>query len=101
MNADSADTRYPHLDLDDLIAGAAGQPVHYRAREHLANCEHCQRVRTGGTLLPTGSEVWQPAPRRRPSPSGRRTPLSMSGARGDVPSGWSPAWQQRSSCSSG
>jgi hypothetical protein len=42
MNADPADTRYPHLDLGDLIAGAAGQPIGDRAREHLASCEHCQ-----------------------------------------------------------
>ena len=42
MNADSTDTRDPHLDLGDLIAGAAGQPVGDRAREHLASCEHCQ-----------------------------------------------------------
>jgi hypothetical protein len=42
MNADSADTRYPHLDLGDLIAGAAGQPMGDRARKHLAACEHCQ-----------------------------------------------------------
>ena len=42
MNTDPADTRHPHLDLGDLIAGAAGQPVGDRAREHLADCEHCQ-----------------------------------------------------------
>jgi hypothetical protein len=42
MNAGPADTRSPHLDLEDLIAGAAGQPIGDRAREHLANCEHCQ-----------------------------------------------------------
>jgi hypothetical protein len=42
MNADPADTCYPHLDLGDLIAGAAGQPIGDRAREHLASCEHCQ-----------------------------------------------------------
>ena len=32
MNADSTDTRHPHLDLGDLIAGAAGQPMGDRAR---------------------------------------------------------------------
>ena len=42
MNADPADTRYPHLDLGDLIAEAARQPIGDRAREHLAACEHCQ-----------------------------------------------------------
>jgi hypothetical protein len=43
MNADRADTRSPHLNLGDLIAGAAGQPVGDRAREHLAGCKNCQR----------------------------------------------------------
>jgi hypothetical protein len=39
----NADTRHPHLDLDDLIASAAGQPVVGPAREHLGRCEYCQR----------------------------------------------------------
>jgi hypothetical protein len=43
MNADSADTRYPHLDVDDLIAEAAGRSASDEAREHLAGCEHCRR----------------------------------------------------------
>jgi hypothetical protein len=43
MNADPTDTRYPHLDLGDLIAGATGQPIGDRAREHLDSCAHCQR----------------------------------------------------------
>ena len=42
MNTDPGDTRCPHLDLGDLIAGAADQPIGDRAREHLAACEHCQ-----------------------------------------------------------
>ncbi len=41
MNTD-ADTRYPHLDLGELISGAAGHPVDDRAARHLASCEHCQ-----------------------------------------------------------
>jgi hypothetical protein len=42
MNADSAQTRSPHLDLEDLIAEAAGRPAGDRARAHLASCEHCR-----------------------------------------------------------
>jgi hypothetical protein len=42
MNTDAADTRNPHLDIGNLIAEAAGQPVGDRAKEHLAGCEHCQ-----------------------------------------------------------
>ena len=43
MNADRTDTRDPHLDLDDLIAGAAGQPVGDQARAHLTRCQECRR----------------------------------------------------------
>jgi hypothetical protein len=43
MNADTTGTRDAHLDLEDLIAGASGQPASGRAREHLAGCEQCQR----------------------------------------------------------
>ena len=39
MNTDPADTRYPHLDVGDLIASAAGQPIGDRPRAHLAGCE--------------------------------------------------------------
>ncbi len=43
MNAGSTDTRFPHLDLGDLIAEVTGRPIGDRAREHLAGCQHCQR----------------------------------------------------------
>jgi hypothetical protein len=77
MNADPTDTRYPHLDLGDLIAGAAGQPVGDRAREHLAGCEHCQREANRWNLVADGvrglaaatPETAQPA---RPRRTGRR-----------------------------
>lgn len=54
MNTDHADTRYPHLDLGNLIAGAAGQPVSDRAKEHLAGCEHCQREANRWNLVADG-----------------------------------------------
>lgn len=54
MNADPTDTRHPHLDLGDLIAGAAGQPAGDRAREHLAGCEHCQRELNRWNLVADG-----------------------------------------------
>jgi hypothetical protein len=50
----NADTRHPHVDLGDLIAGAAGQPVGDRAREHLAGCEHCQREASRWNLVADG-----------------------------------------------
>jgi hypothetical protein len=50
----NADTRFPHLDLEDLIAGAAGQPVGDRAREHLAGCEHCRREASRWNLVADG-----------------------------------------------
>ena len=54
MNADPAGTRSPHLDLGDLIAGAAGQPAGGRARAHLAGCEHCQREADRWNLVAGG-----------------------------------------------
>jgi Domain of unknown function (DUF5666) len=42
MSTDSVDTSYPHLDLGDLIAGAAGRQVGDRANEHLAGCKDCK-----------------------------------------------------------
>ena len=54
MNADSADTRFPHLDLEDLVAEAAGQPVGDRAREHLASCEDCQLEANRWNLVADG-----------------------------------------------
>jgi hypothetical protein len=73
MNTDPTDTRHPHLDLGDLIAGAAGQPVGDRAREHLASCEHCQREANRWNLVADGvrslaadaPETAQPARPRR------------------------------------
>ena len=77
MNTDPADTRYPHLDLEDLIAGAARQPIGDRAREHLASCEHCQREANRWNLVAGGirglaaaaPETAQPA---RPRRTGQR-----------------------------
>jgi hypothetical protein len=77
MNANPAETRYPHLDLGDLIAGPAGQPVGDRAREHLAGCEQCQREASRWALVAGGvrglaaaaPEAAQPA---RPPRNGRR-----------------------------
>jgi hypothetical protein len=69
----NADTRSPHLDLEDLIAEAAGQPVRDWAREHLAGCEHCQLEANRWNLVADGvrglaaaaPEAAQPARPRR------------------------------------
>jgi len=81
MNADAADTRDPHLDLGDLIAGVVGQPADAGATEHLAGCERCQLEANRWNLVADGvrgftttvPEVAEPAwprrtPRRRPAP---------------------------------
>src|SRR5271156_2688170 len=90
MNADPADTRYPHLDLGDLIAEAAGRPVGDRARKHLAACEHCQLEANRWNLVAEGvrgraaaaPETAQPArPRRaRPRAGPRRRAMLVAGA---------------------
>jgi len=71
----NADTRFPHLDLEDLIAGAARQPIGERAREHLAVCEHCRLEANRWNLVADGvralaaGEAAQPA---RPRLTGQR-----------------------------
>jgi hypothetical protein len=72
----NADIRSPHLDLGDLIAEAAGQPIGDRAREHLAGCEHCQLEANRWNLVADGvrglaaavPEAAQPARPRRTRP---------------------------------
>ncbi len=92
MNTGPADTRSPHLDLEDLIAGTTGQPVADRAREHLARCEHCRAearrwdlvargVRGLAAAAPEGG--WPAPPRSRPRALAghrRRTILAASAA---------------------
>jgi len=92
MNADDADTRAPHLDLEDLIAGAAGQPIGDRAREHLASCEPCQREANRWNLVAGGvrglaaaaPETARPArprrTRRRVPPGPRRRAMLVAGS---------------------
>jgi hypothetical protein len=77
MNADPPATRHPHLDLGDLIAGAAGQPAGDRARKHLASCEHCRREADRWNLVADGvrslaAAAPQTAPPARPGRTGRR-----------------------------
>ena len=76
MNADSADTRFPHLDLEDLIAEAAGQPMGDRARKHLASCEHCQLEASRWNLVAGGvrglaAAVAEPAQSSQPAQPAR------------------------------
>jgi Domain of unknown function (DUF5666) len=69
MNTDPASTRSPHLDLENLIAEAAGQPAGGAAREHLAACESCRAEADRWNLVAAGvrglaaaaPEVAQPA----------------------------------------
>jgi Domain of unknown function (DUF5666) len=73
----NADTRFPHLDLGDLIAGAAGQPVGDRAREHLAACEQCRLEANRWNLVADGvrglaAAAPQTAQPARPRRTGQR-----------------------------
>lgn len=81
MNTDSAGTSHPHLDLGDLIAAAAGQPVTDQARAHLAACEQCRLEASRWNLVADGvralaadaPETAQPA---RPLRTGRGAVLA-------------------------
>jgi hypothetical protein len=88
MNTDSTDASYPHLDLGDLIAEAAGQPASDRAREHLAGCEHCRREANRWNLVADGirgladavSAAAQPVRTRRRVPAGWRRAMLVAGS---------------------
>jgi predicted anti-sigma-YlaC factor YlaD len=54
MNAGPADTHSPHLDLENLTAKAAGQPMSARASEHLARCEECRAEANRWNLVADG-----------------------------------------------
>jgi hypothetical protein len=54
MNAPPTDTQSSHLDLDDLIAAANGQPIGDAAGEHLTGCEHCRLEASRWNLVADG-----------------------------------------------
>jgi hypothetical protein len=72
MNASSADTRFPHLDLGDLVAEVTGRPISDRAREHLAGCEHCQREANRWNLVAGGVRGLAAATPEAAPPAGPR-----------------------------
>ena len=84
MNTGPADTRSPHLDLEDLIADVTGQAVDDRAREHLARCEHCRAEANRWDLVASGvrslaaatPEAAQPARPRPTRPASWRSPAA-------------------------
>jgi anti-sigma factor RsiW len=54
MNTGPADTRSPHLDLEDLIAEANGQAIDDRGQAHLTSCEHCRAEANRWNLVAGG-----------------------------------------------
>lgn len=79
MSKDPADTSYSHLGLEDLIAGATGQPASDAARAHLAECDRCRLEARRWTLVADGVRSLTAAgPERAPSPRPRHL----------VPSAW-------------
>lgn len=87
MNTGPAHTRSSHLDLAELIAGAAGQPVDDDARAHLARCGECRAEASRWNIVADGvrslaadaMETDQSAPVESLR---RRRPLSASRGRG-------------------
>jgi hypothetical protein len=72
MNADRAETRSSHLDLEDLIAEVTGQAIGARAREHLASCEHCRTEATRWNLVADGVRGLAAAAPQEAQPARRR-----------------------------
>jgi hypothetical protein len=89
MNADPADT---HLDLEDLIAAAAGQG----APEHLARCEQCQRELNRWNLVACGVRALAADAPEAAQPAGAHRH-----ATGGAPCWWPAARPPPWSCSSG
>lgn len=82
MNTGPADTRSAHLDLEDLIAGACGQPVADRARDHLAGCEHCRAEARRWDLVARGVRgLAAAAPEAAPPAPPRSRPRALAGPR--------------------
>jgi len=83
MNAGPADIHSSHLDLADLIAEAAGQPVAARAREHLANCADCRAEADRWNLIGDGVRgVPAATPEAARPTQSQRTLLGRIGPRG-------------------
>ena len=74
MSTNAAITRYPHVDLETLIARAAAGlcPIAPRSTSPAASIAGARR--TDGVWLPAESEVWPPARTRLPSLPCGRTP---------------------------
>jgi hypothetical protein len=86
MNAGPADTRSPHLDLEDLIAEVTGQAIDDRAREHLARCEHCRAEANrwdlvGGAVRGLAAATPEPAQPAQPARPWRTPPRVLAGSR--------------------
>ena len=75
MNAGPADTHSPHLDLEDLIAEAAGQSRSAWASAHLARCEQCRTEANRWNLVADGIRGIQAAtPEGAPSADAPQAP---------------------------
>jgi anti-sigma factor RsiW len=83
MNTGPAHTRSSHLDLTELIAGAAGRPAGDDARAHLTSCGECRAEASRWNIVADGvrslaadaAKTGQPAPvqplqERRPTRRG-------------------------------
>jgi hypothetical protein len=82
MNSRPADTRSPHLDLADLIAGVTGQPVTDQAADHLARCEQCRAEARRWDLVAGGVRgLAAAAPQTAPAGPPRRRPRVLAGPR--------------------
>jgi len=82
MNTDPAETRSRHLDLEDLIAGAAGQPASDRAAGHLASCAQCRAEARRWEIVAAGVRGLADAtPAARPAPAETAPPRWLGGPR--------------------
>ncbi len=82
-------TTEPHLDLEELLSGVAGEPLSEQARGHLESCPHCRsEIKRWGTtsdatrLLVAATELppWQLPAETSAHEPGRRALLTAAAA---------------------
>jgi hypothetical protein len=78
--ADTADTRFPHLDLEDLIAEVTSQAIGDRAKAHLAGCEHCQLEAKRWNLVAGGVRDLAASAPETPAPTQSAPPAPLAGS---------------------
>lgn len=95
-------TTEPHLDLEELLSGVAGEPLSEQARDHLESCPHCRsEIKRWGTtsdatrLLVAATELppWQHPAETTAHRPGRRALLTAAAAAAVLAAAGGTTWR--------